>query len=279
MSMNSHNNLIIQSGLCKKPTKPREVCYSNRGSKIFGFRNKLNNFLMQMRQNLEPTDQRIAMAVRSASQKYGVPEKLICAVIKQESDFNPKATSHCNAQGLMQLMPATAKEMGVKDSYNIEQNIDGGTKYLSQMLETFGGNTKFALAAYNAGPGAVTKHKGIPPYKETQNYVHRIMTSLDRGDVGIPNGLPKPESAPTRNPEAQVLVAKYQTVDQLVGPKQVKYHENTEMGAAIAASENALANSVTESIANTHSIIEENNDSYKGKKQGKRPLPPNAILV
>ncbi|WP_253896158.1 lytic transglycosylase domain-containing protein [Solibacillus sp. R5-41] len=113
--------------------------------------------------------------ISEAAQTYNLPEKLIAAVIKQESNFNPNVVSSAGASGLMQLMPATAKYLGVTDRQNPEQNIMGGAKYLRQMLDKFDNDISTALAAYNAGPGNVKKYGGIPPFKETQNYVTKVL--------------------------------------------------------------------------------------------------------
>ncbi len=119
----------------------------------------------------------ILSMVSKVSEKYGVDDKLVKALIKQESGFNPDATSKAGAMGLMQLMPATAKHLGVKDAYNPLQNVEGGVKYLKSMLDKYNGNIILALAAYNAGPGAVDKYSGVPPYQETQNYVKNILAN------------------------------------------------------------------------------------------------------
>jgi soluble lytic murein transglycosylase-like protein len=112
---------------------------------------------------------------RAAARKHGVPEDLFLRLVNQESRFNPNAKSHKGAIGLAQLMPDTARILGV-DPNDPMQNLEGGAKYLKQQYEKFG-SWRLALAAYNAGPGAVIKHKGVPPYKETTNYVKKIWGS------------------------------------------------------------------------------------------------------
>ena len=112
-----------------------------------------------------------------AGRKYGVSAQLLAAVAKQESNFKPTAVSHAGARGLMQLMPGTARGLGVRDSFDPAQAVDGAARLLRDHLKTFG-STKLALAAYNAGPGAVRRYDGVPPYAETQNYVRKIMANL-----------------------------------------------------------------------------------------------------
>lgn len=110
-----------------------------------------------------------------ASKETGVDIRLLKAVGKAESNFRASATSRCGAMGVMQLMPGTAKSLGVTDAYDARQNIMAGSKYLAKLLDKYNGDTKLALAAYNAGSGNVAKYGGIPPFKETQNYVKRVL--------------------------------------------------------------------------------------------------------
>ena len=119
-------------------------------------------------------DQNLSTLIEAAARKYKVDPKLVAAVAEVESNGNQDAVSSVGAIGVMQLMPDTAASLGV-DPYNKQQNIEGGAKYLRQMLDTFGGDTKKAVAAYNAGPGAVKDYGGVPPYKETQNYVNKVL--------------------------------------------------------------------------------------------------------
>jgi len=124
-----------------------------------------------LRKNLDNYDDTI---VASAT-KWKIAPELIKAMVLVESGMNPRAKSPAGARGLMQLMPGTARELGVADSWDAKQNVEGGTRYLRRMLNTFQGNRKLALAAYNAGPGNVRKYNGIPPFEETEYYVDKVL--------------------------------------------------------------------------------------------------------
>ncbi|MCD6581803.1 MAG: lytic transglycosylase domain-containing protein [Desulfuromusa sp.] len=122
---------------------------------------------------------RLETLITHFAQKFKLDRYLVKAVIKAESDFDPQVVSSRGAQGLMQLMPETAREVGVNNPFDPSESIYGGSFYLRKMLDSFDQNLDYALAAYNAGPGAVRKYGGIPPYAETQNYVRRVKRYFD----------------------------------------------------------------------------------------------------
>lgn len=142
------------------------------GSKGEEFSGVLDSALL----NAEMTD--LDKIFEKASEEYNIPVGLLKAVAKAESNFNPHAKSCAGAQGIMQLMPSTARSLGVSDPFDPEQNIMGGAKYLSQMMDKFKGNIALTLAAYNAGPGNVAKYGGVPPFPETQNYINKVIGYL-----------------------------------------------------------------------------------------------------
>ena len=127
-----------------------------------------------------PVDGQFADQINAAAQKYGIDPALLKGLIRQESNFNPNAQSPAGAAGLCQLMPGTAAALGCTNPLDPAQAIDAGAKYLSQQLKAFGGDPRKALAAYNAGPGAVQRYGGVPPYAETQNYVRAVMGFADQ---------------------------------------------------------------------------------------------------
>ncbi len=137
--------------------------------------------------NLKTSEEMEEIFVR-ASEKYEVPLELLKAMAKAESNFNPNAVSRCGAAGVMQLMPATAKALGVTDSFDPEQNIMGGANYISQKIKAYNGDITLALAAYNAGSGNVAKYGGVPPFAETQNYIKKIYGFMGE-DIKIPDGV------------------------------------------------------------------------------------------
>jgi soluble lytic murein transglycosylase-like protein len=124
-----------------------------------------------------PADVPFGAEITAAAKKHGIDPALLAGLVKQESNFNPTAGSPAGARGLTQLMPGTAAGLGVTDVLDPLQSLDGGAKYLRQQLDAFGGDVTRALAAYNAGPGAVQRYGGVPPYAETQNYVRVVQAN------------------------------------------------------------------------------------------------------
>ena len=139
--------------------------------------------------------------IKETAERYGVSPVLVEAVIRVESAFNPWAVSRKGAQGLMQLMPTTAATLGVRNSFDPRQNIEGGVRHLRYLLDRYPGNVPFALAAYNAGEGAVDSYRGIPPYPETQQYVQKV---LER------TGTDKQAPAPPKKTEPVQVIYRYE---------------------------------------------------------------------
>lgn len=156
----------------------------NRFSKISPFLpNQIIGQAIAEKEILNPQSkgEEISSLIQAYGAKYDVDPALISSIIKAESNFNPVAVSSAGAEGLMQLMPGTAKELGVENSFDVEENIEAGTRYLKGLLDRFGGNLELALAAYNAGPERVKNAGGIPNIKETKGYVSRVLRYYKEG--------------------------------------------------------------------------------------------------
>ncbi|BCV21855.1 lytic transglycosylase domain-containing protein [Moorella sp. Hama-1] len=130
-----------------------------------------------------PASTNIQTLIGAIAARYNLSPDLLRGVVAAESGFNPRAVSPAGALGLMQLMPATARALGVNDPFDPAANLDGGARYLRQLLDRFQGDTRLALAAYNAGPGAVERYHGVPPYKETRAYIQRVLAAAGQLEV------------------------------------------------------------------------------------------------
>jgi len=191
-----------------KPSDPAATAtYAIAGTTSTGFRST--------RYATNPKSRAYDSLIEANAARHGISADLVRAVIQAESAFNPLARSHKGAMGLMQLMPATAAELGVDDPYDPAQNIAGGTAYLKGLLNRYSGNEELALAAYNAGPGAVEKYGAVPPYRETRNYVMKIRNNAAPAasqkqvykTVEIVNGRPVVKYSNVRSADASVVRA------------------------------------------------------------------------
>lgn len=186
----NHNYKIVVTSRKERegPDSPAQTTFS------------ANSAMAEAQKFLLPSDESFSKYINEAAKKHDLDPYLIKSVIKAESDFDPNVQSSKGAQGLMQLIPSTAKLVGCDDSFDARQNILGGSNYLRMMLKRFDGRIDYALAAYNAGPGNVEKHKGIPPFRETQNYVRKVKHYYKQysSNSGVIGGGTKVKEAPSR---------------------------------------------------------------------------------
>lgn len=176
LNSNSNNTTTAPNISTDKPNlTPTNTAYNALSYSSALKAANINNITSSSSQKMD----RITNAINLSAQKYNLDPNLIKAVIRQESDFDQYSLSSSGAQGLMQLMPGTAEGLGVNDAWNIEENIDGGSRYLAEQLKDFDGNITLALAAYNAGPGSVRKYNGVPPYAETMDYTKKVEKYYD----------------------------------------------------------------------------------------------------
>ena len=163
---------------------------------------EVNSYLDEKAQNRETvnhsfTQEDIDAAIDEAAARHHVDPSLVRSVVKVESNFNPNALSRKGAMGLMQLMPSTARSLNVSNPFDPQQNVDAGVRHLRKLLDSYGGDVRLSLAAYNAGPGAVARSAGVPRFRETQDYVRRITTLYNGGSKPVFNGrINSPTPAP-----------------------------------------------------------------------------------
>lgn len=192
-----------------------------------------------------------------ASRTYGVSKSLLIAVAKAESNFNPNDVSHAGASGIMQLMPGTAKSLGVKNVFDPYENIMGGAKLLRDNIRSFG-SVPLALAAYNAGPGAVKKYNGVPPYKETQNYVKKIMADLGDSAYNVKsNYFGQGTTVNSYNSSASSLSAN--GISALSGSSN-----NLFAGLGLSGNQNVLLSGVLQSIL-SNALLSSNREAAAGE--------------
>lgn len=192
-----------------------------------------------------------------ASRTYGVSKSLLIAVAKAESNFNPNDVSHAGASGIMQLMPGTAKSLGVKNVFDPYENIMGGAKLLRDNIRSFG-SVPLALAAYNAGPGAVKKYNGVPPYKETQNYVKKIMADLGDSAYNVKsNYFGQGTTVNSYNSSASSISAN--GINALSGSSN-----NLFAGLGLSGNQNVLLSGVLQSIL-SNALLSSNREAAAGE--------------
>lgn len=232
------------------------------------------------------TDKNLEDIYAEASQTYGVSTELLKAMTKQESNFNPNATSRSGAQGLMQLMPATAASLGVTNAYDPYQNIMGGAKYIRQMLDKYNGDVSLALAAYNAGSNNVDKYGGIPPFAETQNYVAKITQYLQEG-ITVPNTDTVYAAESTVNDDRSVT---YQDLNQLAGEILTEIFSYDDymkyLSSLLGKEETSLALTLSVTSAASDEEDEEEEEilpdsvlAYQDLAVGQTPVSPAAANV
>lgn len=225
------------------------------------------------------TNKNLEEIYNEASQTYGVSVDLLKAMTKQESNFNPNATSRSGAQGLMQLMPATAASLGVTNAYDPYQNIMGGAKYIRQMLDKYNGNVSLALAAYNAGSNNVDKYGGIPPFAETQNYVAKITGYLQEG-VTIPDTETVYAAGNTVNGDSTVT---YQDLNDFAGDILTKIFSYDDymkyLTAMLEEDKTRLALSLSVTSSTNESEEEISSDSYLAYQSLSGRLSAEALTI